>query len=282
MRHRQAGVGRRIVRVQGDGTVEHLGALPQIARRHPRQALPAAQVVLVGHRPGLRPRQCLLLPLAQRVASQRGRYVVCDLGLDREHLLERAIEALRPAVMARGHLHQLHGDPQVIVRLAHAAFEQCPHSQRPPDLAHVRTRAAVLEGGRSRRHAQAFDLRQRVDQLLRQPLAEVILIAPRAHVGERQHRNRGKLFHRRCLEGWRRGLRPRHVARQRRDELVALAVARLDVLRLLRVIGQRLAQLLDARRQRIVTGNGIGPDGGEEGLLLDRRAGVRDQHLQHG
>ena len=94
--------------------------------------------------------------------------------------------------MARGHLDQLHRDAQVIVRLAHAAFEQCPDAERPPDLAHVRTRAAELEGGRSRRDAQAVDLRQRVDQLLGQPLAEVVLIAARAHVGERQHRDRGE------------------------------------------------------------------------------------------
>jgi hypothetical protein len=146
-------VGRRIVRVQGDRTVEHLCALPKIPRRHPRQALPAAQVVLIRHGAGLRPRQRLLLTRTQHVATQRRRHAVRNLGLDCEDLRERAIESLRPPVMARGHFHQLHGDSQVVARLAHAALEQRPHSQRATDLADVGTGPSVLEGSRSRRHA---------------------------------------------------------------------------------------------------------------------------------
>ena len=65
------------------------------------------------------------------------------------------------------------------------------------------------------------------------------------------------------------------------DESVAAAVPRLDEARLLRIVFERPAQLLDARRERIVADGRAAPDRGEQAAFRDRLSGVHDELLQH-
>ena len=87
------------------------------------------------------------------------------------------------------HFNELHSDAQAIVGLADAAFEQRLHVELLSHGADVLALAAKLKGRRACGHAQAIDVRQRVDELVGQTFAEVLLVVIRTHVRERQHRD---------------------------------------------------------------------------------------------
>ena len=63
-------------------------------------------------------------------------------------------------------------------------------AERPRDGADIDGLAPEREGRRARRHLQRVDLRQRVQQLFGQAVAEMLVVGVGAHVGERQHRER--------------------------------------------------------------------------------------------
>ena len=69
----------------------------------------------------------------------------------------------------------------------------------------------------------------------------------------------------------------RSAPRQVRNEAVAVAMPSLDVARLLGVVAERLAQLLDAGGQGVVADDGVAPDRGEQLLLGDGLAGTLHQ-----
>src|SRR4051812_41918662 len=56
---------------------------------------------------------------------------------------------------------------------------------------------------------------------------------------------------------------------------------RLDELGLLRVVAERLAQLLDARDQRVVAHDRAAPDFAKQLVLAHRLAGARDEQAEH-
>ena len=153
----QARPGRAVAGIELDRALEHVAARLQIGLCHAGKVLPAAKVVLVGGGAGLRtPLHRLLLTPAQDAAFQRRRDALGDLVLDREDVVQRAIEALRPPVVAAGHFDQLDRDAQPIVGLANASFEQRSDAEMAADLANVRaarrgtetTRSATRPGGR--------------------------------------------------------------------------------------------------------------------------------------
>src|SRR6185295_19274359 len=170
-------------------------------------------------------------------------------------VVQPAIEALRPPVKAAGHFNELDGYAQPIVRLSHAAFEQAADAEMPADGANIRAGGAELKRRGPRRDTKAVDLGERVDQLLREAFAEVVLVAVAAHVRERQHGDGGEIGR------GRRSIRARVgvEAGQGGDEPVAAAVPRLDEARLPGVVLERPAQLLDARGQRIVAHGSAAP-----------------------
>ena len=193
----QAGPRRTVRRVELDGALEHRRAGLQVGLRQPRKMLAAAQVVLVGTGAGLRPDQRFPFVRAQHVPAQRRRDAGRDLVLDGEHVVQRAVETLRPAVVARGDLDQLDRHAQPIGGLPDAPFEQRLDAELDAHRAHVRARPPELKGRGSRRDPQAVDVGERVDQLLGHAFAEVVLIASRAHVRERKNGDGGDITGRR-------------------------------------------------------------------------------------
>lgn len=174
-------------------------------------------------------------------------------------------------------LYQLDGHAQPVVGFANAALEQRSDAEMVADRAHVGPGVAKLKRGGPRRHAQTFDVGKRVDQLLGKALAQVVLIALRAHVREREDSNCRDIRRGRCPSG---SVFTGRI-RNRGDELVAAAMTRFDETRLPGVIVERPAQLLDARRQRIVADGGAVPHRREQIVFRDRPAGMRHQRLQH-
>jgi hypothetical protein len=200
-----------------------------------------------------------------------------DLVLDRKYVVESSIEAVGPSVVSRPHVDQLDADPEPFVGLANASFEEGSDTELLPDGPDVAAGLPKLKRCCPRDHAQTIDVCERVDQLLGQTFAEIVLVAAGTHVGKRQHRDRGRIVRGRrdigVTVGFRRG--------DPGNELVAPPMARLDEAGLFRVVGERAPQLLDARRERVVADSRIAPDRREQVLLGHRLPCVRDKHLQH-
>ena len=105
------------------------------------------------------------------------------------------------------HVDQLRVDAEPAAGLAHAAFEHGPHAQLLADVADVGVLALEREARGPRGHVQGRDVGQHADDLLGDPVAEVLGVRIRAHVAKGQHRDR-------CLRGGRdepaaRAARPR-------------------------------------------------------------------------
>ena len=158
-------------------------------------------------------------------------------------------------MVAARHFNQLNRHTQAIVGLADAALEQRLHVELCANGPDVLAFAAELKGRGARGHAQAIDVRERVDELLGQALTEVFLVVTRTHVRERQHSDRGDGSGSRRRRGRRRGVFSGH----RGDELISPAVASLDELRVFRIVAEDAAQLLDARREGIVGHRDVRP-----------------------
>jgi hypothetical protein len=173
------------------------------------------------------------------------------------------LEATRPAVIAARGIDELHGDAQPIASPAHAPLHYRGDCQLPPDFTHVHAGIAKSERAAAAGNAQSGHAIERIDQLLRHTLAEGALVALRSHVGEWQYRDRRKVR--------------ADLVRHRRDETVAVAVPRLDVTWLPCLVGQRLAQLLNARGERIVADHDAVPDRGEQIVPAHRLAGALQQ-----
>ena len=110
-----------------------------------------------------------------------------DLVLDREDVVELAVVGLRPQVRVGAGLDQLRRDPDRVARLAHRAFEHVRHVQRARDLRDSDFLALERERRGARRHLQLRNLRQQVQQFLRDAVGEVLVRLVLAHVDEWQH-----------------------------------------------------------------------------------------------
>ncbi len=120
------------------------------------------------------------LPLLPAQAdAQRSNELLRDLGLDREDVAEIPVIALRPQVIAVRGTHELRGDPHALTRLADAALEHRAYTERATDFAHVGGPALELERRGARGDPQVADAAQRVDDLLGDAVAEVLLVADR-------------------------------------------------------------------------------------------------------
>ena len=84
----------------------------------------------------------------------------CDLVLQREDVLQLAVVALRPEVVAVGGADQEGRDPQAAAGLPHAPLEDAIDPQLAPDAPHVVGASLELEGGGACRHPQALHLGQ--------------------------------------------------------------------------------------------------------------------------
>ena len=180
-------------------------------------------------------------------------------------------------MVAAGDFDELYRHTQAIVRFSNAALEQRPDRELAADLANVRAGAAKLKGSGPGRDPKTIHVRKGVDQFLRETFTEVILVTTGAHIRERKNGDGGNVGR------WRRQLG--NVVGRRlgepRDESVPAAMPGLDEARLLRVILERPAQLLDAGGEGVVADDGVFPDRREQVLLGDRLSGARHELFQH-
>ena len=88
----------------------------------------------------------------------------------------------------------MRSDTHAPARLAHAAFEDRGYVELLRDGGEVQLRSLEAERRRARGHAHAVNLRQDVQQLFGETVREVLLILVRAEIGERQDRDRGRVF----------------------------------------------------------------------------------------
>src|SRR3954466_2699455 len=151
--------------------------------------LPPTQIELISFAAGLRPLQCLLFTFAQQTSAKGSDNALRDRVLDGEYIFQRAIKALRPAMKPARDFDELHGDAQIVTRLAHTSFEQCLYIQLPADLFDVAAAAAELKCRGARDDTQSLDVGQSIDELFGYTFTQIILVALRAHVSERQNRD---------------------------------------------------------------------------------------------
>jgi hypothetical protein len=110
--------------------------------------------------------------------------------LHRKHVPHIAIEPVGPELIAIPGIDQFDRNPQTVVVLPHASIENGADVQDAADLSGVAGLPLELKRRRARCHPQPRDLRQGVDQLLGNSVAEAFLIPGRTHIAERQDRNR--------------------------------------------------------------------------------------------
>ena len=116
----------------------------------------------------------------------------CDLILHREDVVEFAVVGFRPEVVATGDVDELCGDTYLVAGLAHRALEHGCHVERIADLDDVVFVATELERRSPGGNLEPVDLREHIKQFLGDAVTEVDLVALRAHVGKRQHRDRAR------------------------------------------------------------------------------------------
>ncbi len=127
------------------------------------------------------------LLLRQQFQLQRFDDGLADLVLQGEDVVELAVVALGPQMAAGGPVNQLSGDPHPAAGFAHAAFQDVADAQLPGQLAHIEGLALELEGGVAGDDEQGRDLGEVGDDVLADPVAEILLLGIAAHVGERQN-----------------------------------------------------------------------------------------------
>ncbi len=88
-------------------------------------------------------------------------------------------------------IYELRRDPEPIVLLADAPFDDVSHPELAADFAQVFLHVPIRERGRPAGDAQLADLRERVEKLLGHAVGEIGLVAGRAQVRKRENRHRG-------------------------------------------------------------------------------------------
>src|SRR3954468_11172059 len=111
-----------------------------------------------------------------------------------------------------------------------------------PYGAHVGARIAKLKGSRPGCDAKPVNPRKGIDEFVSQSVTQVVLVAAGTHVGERENCDGRDVVYRRIVSwsGFGRNIR------ELSHELVSATMARFNEARLLRVIFQHLAELLNA------------------------------------
>ena len=112
-----------------------------------------------------------------------------DLVLNREDVSHFAIVPLGPEMVAVGDVDELCGDANPPAGAPHATLEHRGDVELLTDAAEIEVLALEGEGRCPRRHAQAGQLGQGVDDLLGDAIGEILVLGVAADVGEGQHGN---------------------------------------------------------------------------------------------
>ena len=111
--------GRCVAGVYGQCLLQQRKGLLKRPSRIPVIQMTALQIQRIGFRVGL-PHHG---HIAQQCNLQMCHHCCCDLVLDGEDIVQRAVESLGPQVDITIHLNQLCGNPHLVTSLAHAAFQ---------------------------------------------------------------------------------------------------------------------------------------------------------------
>ena len=128
--------------------------------------------------------------LAQQRRAQLGDHRVRDVRLNREDVVERAVVDFRPQVRIACRIDQLRGDADALPGTADAAFEHRRDVELLRDRRYVDVLALEEERRSARCDAQSADLRQHVQELVGEPVGEVLVLFVAAQVDEGKHGDR--------------------------------------------------------------------------------------------
>ena len=107
--------------------------------------------------------------------------------LDGKNIDQFPVIALGPEMEAAMGIDKLRGDPHPIAAEADAAFKDMSNAQGLPDFRNAWVSVPEIKGRGAGRDLKAFDPGQRVQQLFRDAVGEILFIAVGAQVLERQH-----------------------------------------------------------------------------------------------
>ena len=118
-----------ILRVQGNGFLKHLPCLGIGLFREAAIILHPAQEGVIGLQVVRVFAHDVPLLLQRELQLQRRHDLLHDLILQRKDVLQRAVIALGPQVIAGRGIDQLRGDPHLLARFLHTAFQHVPYAQ---------------------------------------------------------------------------------------------------------------------------------------------------------
>src|SRR5688572_8539733 len=113
-----------------------------------------------------------------------------DLLLHAKHVRHVAVVVLRPEVLVGPRIDELRGDPHAPAALPNAALENVTDVELLRDLPDRLIRSFIVHRRSPRDHSELGYTRQAREDLLGEAVAEVLVVAGRAQVDERQHRDR--------------------------------------------------------------------------------------------
>ena len=139
------------------------------------------------------------LLLQRELQLQRRHDLLHDLILQGEDVLQWAVVALGPQVTAGGGVDQLRGDPHLLVRFLHAAFQHVAHAHLFPHVLHLHRFAFVGEGRVAGDDKETGDAGEVAGEHFGDAVAEVVLLGVFAHVVEGQDDDGGFVGQRKGL-----------------------------------------------------------------------------------
>lgn len=190
------------------------------------------------------------------------------------------VEAIGPDVSSAFRIDQLHVDPNLLTHPPHTAFENVANPELMPYLLQVAEFALIGKRGVASDHEASRDSRKISGQVVRNAVCEIILLRVVRKVCEAQHddrqpRQRTHAVWRNCCgTGARLCIDPRCS----RDEAIASAGHRLNVVSLRSALIEDAAERRDLNREVAVLDHGLGPDRGDDLLLRDDLA--RDRRFR--
>ncbi len=120
-----------------------------------------------------------------------------NLILEGEDIVEVAVVALSPDVVTRGCLEQLRRDTHSVTRSAHTALQHVSDSEILSQPAHIDRLTFEYESRISSNDGQPAILRERGNDVFRDPVGKVLVVGRTAHVVERQDGDLRSTFRRR-------------------------------------------------------------------------------------
>jgi hypothetical protein len=110
-----------------------------------------------------------------------------------EDVVDRAAVLVGPEVGIGQRVDQLGSDSEAVAGFPDASFEDVAHAEIAANRPHVLLRALQLHRGRSGDDTQRLDLREVRDDLLGEPVAEVLVVRVGAQVCEREDDDRAPI-----------------------------------------------------------------------------------------